>query len=153
MLIKNQKDFWAGILFICFGLGAVVVARENALGTLSRMGPAYFPTILGAMLAILGAVVSLRALVVRAPDGSGDLEGVSWGVLGFVLGSVAVFALTLLSCGLLISMALMVAVSSLANPSWRVKELAVLIVVLCVACWAIFVFGVGMQIPVWPTFF
>ena len=53
MLNKNQKDFWAGILFVIFGIGTVVVAQENALGTLSRMGPAYFPTILGAMLALM----------------------------------------------------------------------------------------------------
>ena len=45
MQIKHEKDFWAGILFALLGLGAVVVAQENRLGTLSRMGPAYFPTV------------------------------------------------------------------------------------------------------------
>ena len=51
MMIKNKKDFWAGIFFIAFGAGAAAVAQENALGTLSRMGPGFFPTALGVILA------------------------------------------------------------------------------------------------------
>ena len=153
MLNKNQKDFWAGILFVIFGIGTVVVAQENAIGTLSRMGPVYFPTILGAILAILGAVVSLRALVQPDQGEAGRIEQVDWAVLGYVLGSVAVFALTLVSCGLVVSMALMVAISSIANPKWRVKESVILAAILCVLCWVIFVFGVGMHLPVWPAFF
>ena len=61
MMIKNKKDFWAGIFFIAFGAGAAAVAQENALGTLSRMGPGFFPTALGVILALLGCCLSLRA--------------------------------------------------------------------------------------------
>jgi hypothetical protein len=63
MKIANGKDFWAGVMFIAFGLGFMFVSRNYAMGNAVRMGPAYFPTVLGGMLAVLGAVVFLRAFV------------------------------------------------------------------------------------------
>jgi hypothetical protein len=63
MKIANGKDFWAGLMFIAFGLGFMFVSRNYAMGNAVRMGPAYFPTVLGGMLAVLGAVVFLRAFV------------------------------------------------------------------------------------------
>ena len=136
MMIKNKKDFWAGIFFIAFGAGAAAVAQENALGTLSRMGPGFFPTALGVILALR----------------EGSLEGVNWGVLGFILGSVAVFAVSLLELGVLLSIALMIVISSLASGRFRAREVAVLTVFMCLLCWVIFIFGVGLQVPVLPAF-
>ncbi len=153
MWIKRQKDFWAGVLFILTGLLAVVVAQENPLGTLSRMGPAYFPTILGTALIILGTVIALKAIFLKPADPAGSrIEPVHWGVLFFILGGVACFALALLSLGLMIAMALMIAVASLASPLARRREVGILIVVLCAVCWGVFVYGLGFQVPVWPSF-
>jgi hypothetical protein len=63
MKITNGKDFWAGAMFIAFGLAFMFVARNYAMGTSVRMGPAYFPMVLGGMLAILGAVIFFRGFV------------------------------------------------------------------------------------------
>jgi hypothetical protein len=63
MQIKNGKDFWAGLMFAGFGLGFMLVALNYPMGSAVRMGPAYFPTVLGGMLAILGAMVFFRAFV------------------------------------------------------------------------------------------
>jgi len=63
MKITNGKDFWAGVMFIAFGLAFMVVAQNYAMGNAVRMGPAYFPTVLGGMLAVLGAAVFLRAFM------------------------------------------------------------------------------------------
>ena len=64
MKITNGKDFWAGIMFIAFGLAFMIVAQKNyAMGNAVRMGPAYFPTVLGGLLAVLGAAVFLRAFI------------------------------------------------------------------------------------------
>ena len=63
MQIKNGNDFWAGLMFIGFGLGFMLVAQNYPMGSAVRMGPAYFPTVLGAMLAILGGMVFFRAFV------------------------------------------------------------------------------------------
>ena len=63
MKITNGKDFWAGLMFVAFGLAFMWKAQDYAMGTSVRMGPAYFPTMLGGLLAILGAVVLFRAFV------------------------------------------------------------------------------------------
>lgn len=152
MTIKNKKDFFSGLLFIFIGAGAAAVSQENEMGQLSRMGPAYFPCILGVSLALLGAALSIRALIVPAAGSEGELEHVHWGVLLCILGSTALFALTLLSLGLILAMAILITVSSFANAHWKAKEIAVLIAVLCAACWAIFSLGLGMQFPVLPWF-
>src|SRR5688572_14793899 len=46
-MIRSTKDFWTGVLYVFFGLTAIIVARDYGMGTAVRMGPAYFPTILG----------------------------------------------------------------------------------------------------------
>jgi Tripartite tricarboxylate transporter TctB family len=61
MHIKNGKDFWAGLMFAGAGLSFVLVSQNYPMGSAVRMGPAYFPTMLGGLLAILGAVVFIRA--------------------------------------------------------------------------------------------
>jgi hypothetical protein len=61
--IKNGKDFWAGVMFIGFGLGFMIAARQYPMGTAVRMGPSYFPTVLGGILAVLGAIIFLRSFV------------------------------------------------------------------------------------------
>jgi hypothetical protein len=63
MKITNGKDFWAGTMFVAFGLAFMLKSQDYAMGTSVRMGPAYFPTMLGGLLAILGAVVLFRAFV------------------------------------------------------------------------------------------
>lgn len=67
MQIKNGKDFWAGLMFLGFGLGFMLVAQNYPMGSAVRMGPAYFPTVLGGMLAILGGMVFFRAFVSKFP--------------------------------------------------------------------------------------
>jgi len=62
-MIKNGKDFWAGAMFIAFGIGFMIASRQYPMGTAVRMGPSYFPTVLGGLLAVLGAIVFLRAFV------------------------------------------------------------------------------------------
>ena len=127
------------------------MAQENALGTLSRMGPGFFPTALGVILTLLGCGLSLRALLLSGA-GDGSLEKVHWGVLLCILGSVAVFAVTLLEFGVLLSIALMIVLSSLASGRFRAGEVGVLTVFMCLLCWLIFIFGVGLQVPVLPAF-
>jgi hypothetical protein len=63
MKIKNGRDFWAGAMFIAFGLGFMLVAQNYPMGSAVRMGPAYFPTVLGGLLAVLGAAIFFRAFV------------------------------------------------------------------------------------------
>lgn len=61
MQIRNGKDFWAGLMFVGAGLGFMLASQNYPTGSAVRMGPAYFPTMLGGLLAILGAIIFLRA--------------------------------------------------------------------------------------------
>ena len=68
MHIKNGKDFWAGLMFVGAGLSFMLVSQNYPMGSAVRMGPAYFPTMLGGLLAILGAVVFMRAFFSKIED-------------------------------------------------------------------------------------
>jgi hypothetical protein len=63
MKIVNGRDFWAGAMFIAIGLGFMIASREYQMGSAVRMGPAYFPTVLGGLLAVLGVAVFFRGFV------------------------------------------------------------------------------------------
>ena len=63
MQIKNGKDFWAGLMFMGIGLGFIIVSTNYPMGTAVRMGPSYFPTVLGGIQVALGAIIFLRAFV------------------------------------------------------------------------------------------
>ena len=69
MKIKSQKDFWSGLMFIGSGLFFALWAMTfYQMGTAVRMGPAYFPTMLGFLLTVLGAAVLLQSLAME-PEG------------------------------------------------------------------------------------
>ncbi len=63
MQIRNGKDFWAGLMFSGFGLGFIMIAFNYPMGSAGRMGPAYFPTVLGGLLALLGVAIVFRACI------------------------------------------------------------------------------------------
>ena len=60
MRIRSQSDFWSGVLFVAIGVTVVVLAQDYRLGTAARMGPGYFPTLLGGLLALLGLTLACR---------------------------------------------------------------------------------------------
>jgi hypothetical protein len=66
--IRSPRDFFAGVIFLSYGLCAVLVGRDYPMGTALHMGSGYFPFILGALLLILGAIISIKSLVI-----AGDL--------------------------------------------------------------------------------
>src|SRR5262245_26515251 len=74
MKIKSPKDFWAGLMFIGTGLFFMFWAMTHyQMGTAVRMGPAYFPTLLGGLLTLLGAIVLFQSLAMR-PAGDATLK-------------------------------------------------------------------------------
>jgi hypothetical protein len=92
MKITNGKDFWAGLMFVAFGLAFMWKAQDYAMGTSVRMGPAYFPTMLGGLLAILGAVVLFRAFVTKIENPLRVFPFKLWRlVVGLSLGVVAFY--------------------------------------------------------------
>jgi hypothetical protein len=101
MKITNGKDFWAGLMFIAFGLAFMYVARDYSMGTAVRMGPAYFPMVLGGILAVLGAVVLFRGFVSHQPNPLKVFPFKAWRLLaGVVLGVIAYYSQSLKQYGI-----------------------------------------------------
>ena len=156
MTLRNAKDFWSGVLFAAVGLFFIVTVQELRLGTAARMGPAYFPTILGGLLTLLGLLLVLRGFLSRASLTTADahrVEPFHWRILTLILGSVLVFSFLLNTCGVLLAVGAMIFVSACAEKKVHWKGTLAVVVVLDAIVWVTFVYGIGMQIPVWPSFF
>ena len=148
MKIKNAKDFWAGLVFIAFGLFFFLGARNYDMGTTTRMGPAYFPTILGGLIAVLGCVVFLRSLVVKG----GKVPSMSLRPLLFITISLILFGYLLRRLGLALALPLLVFVSAFVGHEFKFREVLFLSVALVILSVLMFVIGLGLPFPIWPRF-
>jgi hypothetical protein len=146
-LIRHPKDLVAGLMFAAFGIGAIVVAANYPLGTAARMGPGYFPRMLGILLIVLGAALALRALRFQG----GALPAWHWRPTVVVLGSVILFGLIVTRVGLAFSTVILIVAASAASPEFRPKEALISGVLLAALAIAVFVIGLKLQLPVWPT--
>lgn len=152
MTVKNAKDFWAGLMFAFLGVFFIVFAQENDMGTAAHMGPAFFPTLLGSLLTIIGLYIALLGLLFQPVGNDGKIESFHWDILGWILGSVFIFTLLLKPLGLMASLAVMIVISLLAEKKLFFKETLTLVLVLDFIAWAAFVYGIEMTVPVWPAF-
>ena len=148
MKIKSPKDFWAGAMFMAFGIFFVVVARNYQMGSAVRMGPAYFPTVLGGILAVLGAIVLGRSLVLRGEK----VAAFYLRPLLFIAGSCLAFAYLLKPLGLVIASVAMIFISAFGGHEFKWREVAILSVVLVIFSVLVFVKGLTLPFPIWPEF-
>lgn len=148
--MAKKKDFYAGLLFMVFGAAFMGGAASLGMGTAARMGPGYFPVVLGGVLIGLGALIGVNGLASAPDDEPVGTFHVKPALL--VFGGVAAFACLLRTAGFVIAVLATVLLSSLASPERRPKESLVSAVVLCLVCLAIFVYGLNLQFPVWPPF-
>ncbi len=146
MKIKAPKDFWAGLMFIGFGLGFVLVARNYDMGTAVRMGPAYFPTVLGALLALLGLIVFGQSFTVSGSP----LPRFAFRPLIVILIAIALFGVMIRSVGLIPATVVLVVVSSLGNYEFRTKEVLAMAIGLALFAVGVFSYGLGLPFKLWP---
>ena len=153
MKIKNARDFWSGVMFIAFGLFFAGFARQYDLGTAARMGPAYFPTMLGLLLMLIGAVIGFKGLRTDAEDGHGGaVDRFHFKPLILVLGAVVAFAMLLRPGGLIVALLALIFISSFGSGEFKLKEILLLATGLCLLVLAVFIWGLGLTIPVLPAF-
>jgi hypothetical protein len=151
MKIKSQKDFWSGLLFVAAGLGFAAGATNYSFGSSARPGPGYFPFGLGILLAVLGAAVLFKSLTLETERGD-PVGAIPWRPIGLITFSVVAFGVALPRLGMILSLPLLILISSLAGDEFRLKEVLVNIVVLTIGSWLIFIKGLNLVIPLWPTF-
>jgi len=148
MKIKSPKDFWAGLMFIGFGLFFLGVAQMNyQMGTAVRMGPGYFPTVLGGLLAVLGAIVLFQGLSVEGEK----VSAFHFRPLIFVLASSLAFAYLLKPLGLVLSTIALVFIAAYGGHEFKWKEVAILSVVLVIFSVLVFVKGLTLPFPICPS--
>lgn len=151
MKIKSQTDFWSGLMFLLVGLGFAWGATEYSFGNSARPGPGYFPFGLGILLAVLGAVVLFKALTIESEDGD-PIGAIAWRPLGVIVGAIALFGWALPHLGMVIALPLLVVISAMAGDEFKWLEALMTAAVLTVGSWFIFVWGLNLVIPLWPTF-
>lgn len=148
MRIRSQSDFWCGLLFVAIGVAVLVMAGQYRLGTAARMGPAYFPTLLGGLLTLLGLSLAIPALF---KDGE-QFPRLHLRPLVMILLSISAFGLALEYLGFAVAVAVLVAIGGLADPDLRPVETAALAVFLVVFSIGIFVILLGIPLTLWPSF-
>jgi Tripartite tricarboxylate transporter TctB family len=145
--IKSSQDFWTGCAFMAFGAATAVLSQAHPLGSTARMGPGYFPTMLGLLLAAIGLAIVAKSLVTA--DG-GNVERVHIWLLGRVLLAVAAFALLLSPLGLVVTAMIVVMVAAWAGHEFRFGEALVAALVLALSSYLLFIWGLNQPMPVWP---
>jgi len=159
MRIKSQKDFFAGLMFMVVGIGFAWGATNYTIGEGARMGPGYFPLMLGILLAIIGGGVIFEALVVETEDGE-KIGKWAWKPLFFIISANVVFGICLggipkigfPSLGLIVGIYALVFIASMAGDEHNTKEVAILATVLAVMSYLAFIVMLKLQFPVWPSF-
>jgi hypothetical protein len=151
MKIKSQKDFWSGLMFLIVGLAFAWGALNYPFGTSARPGAGYFPFGLGILLALLGALTLFEALTIETEDGE-PIGHFAWKPLSIIVGSVALFGALLPHVGMFIALPVLVVTSALAGDEFRWKEAIINSTILTGGSWAVFIWGLNLTIPLWPTF-
>jgi hypothetical protein len=148
MAIRAPKDFWSGVMFIAFAAVALFAARNYSLGSAGRMGPGYFPLLLGGVLAFIGVILVVRSFVI---DGEG-IGGLRMLPLAVIAVGVVLFGVLLQPLGLVLALIVVTVVSAFASRQSRPLEVAALAAVLAAFSLGIFIYALRLPLPVWPAF-
>jgi hypothetical protein len=142
--IRHPQDFWSGIMFMFFGLGAVIIGQDYPMGTAGRMGPAYFPVVLGGLLALIGLATTLRSLWAHGEP----IRNFSIRDLALILFSVLIFGLLVRGAGIVIAVLVLIVMSAYASEKFRLKAALILSAAAALFCVLVFVKALGLPLPV-----
>jgi hypothetical protein len=147
MRIRAPKDFWSGVMFCGFAVVAILAARGYSSGTAGKMGPGYFPLLLGGLLAALGAILIARSLVL-----SGEPVARFHIVpLAVIATAVCLFGVMIEPLGLVLSLAVLTLLSARAGAQFRLLETVALAAAFIVFSVGVFVYALGLPLNIWPS--
>ena len=147
--IRHPKDFWIGIIFIFFGLCAVLIGQDYGMGTAGRMGPAYFPVVLGGLLALIGAIGVIRSFI-RQGEPIGRIHVKE---LVLILAAVLLFGYLVRNAGLVPAAIVLIMVSAFASPKFHLGKTVALAIGLAVFAVLLFVKLLGLPMPILGAWF
>ena len=159
MQIKSQKDFFSGLMFLLVGAGFAWGSTNYNIGTGARMGPGYFPLVLGVLMAILGLVIAIKATVINTPDGD-KIGSWAWKPLFFIIAANLIFGVMLgglpsikiPAMGLILAIYALTFIASMAGDEFSFKAVFILATVLSIMSYLAFIVLLKLQFPVWPAF-
>ena len=159
MKIKSQRDFFSGLMFTVVGIAFAWGASTYNVGNGARMGPGYFPLMLGILMALIGAGIMFTGLTVETNDGE-KIGKWAWKQVVFILGANLSFGILLgglpsfgiPAMGMIIAIYALVLIASLAGNEFDLKKVLVLATVLAIGSYIAFIWALKLQIQVWPTF-
>jgi len=157
--IKSEKDFYSGLMFMVVGIAFAWGATTYTIGEGARMGPGYFPLMLGVLLTALGAFIVFEAMVVETEDGE-PVGKWAWKPLCFIIAANLLFgvllsglpSIKLPAMGMIVGIYGLTFVASLAGDEFKWKENLILATVLAIGSYLAFIMLLKLQFPVWPTF-
>jgi len=157
--IKSERDFVAGLMFLIVGAAFAWGATKYNVGTAARMGPGYFPLMLGIVLSLLGAGVLFESMVVETEDGE-KIGKIAWRPLSYIVGANVIFGILLgglpkfgiPAMGLIVATYGVVFVAAQAGDRFKVKEVFILSTILAALSYLAFIKLLELQFPVWPSF-
>ena len=149
MKIKSPRDFWAGLMFLGIGSFFAVWALANyQMGTAVRMGPAYFPAVLGGLLAFLGVLTLLESLAMEGPP----VARFNFRPLILISGACVAYGYLMKPLGLILATAALVFIAAFGGHEFKWKEVVILYVALIVFSILVFVKGLTLPFPICPNF-
>ena len=147
MRIRLSTDLLTGVLFLALGAFAIIYGLRYPLGTAARMGPGYYPLLASSGLVLLGLVLVVRSFMATA----GEVGGINMRPLILILAGTLAFGLLIDRAGLIVAGLVLVFAARLADKDFRPVEVAVLAVCLVAFTLAIFRYGLGMPLRLWPA--
>lgn len=158
MAIKSQQNLAAGLMFTVVGAAFALGAREYDMGTAGRMGPGYFPLVLGIILAILGSLITFQSFGSQRRE-SEDIGAIAWRPLTCIIGANLIFGLLLgglpsvgiPAMGLIVAIIGLTFIAMLAS-EFCIKRAVILSAILAVGSYLVFVKMLGLTFQVWPWF-
>jgi len=144
MKIRSARGFWSGLIYVLFGSTAMLVGRDYPMGTAFRMGPAFFPIVLGGLLLAIGTISLIRSFMVTgAPIGRFAIQGFM-----LVTGSVFLFGFLVRGLGVAFALPVLVMISAYASAKFRWGPTIVMALGLTGFCVLVFLKGLGIPLPV-----
>ena len=159
MSIKSQKDFFSGLVFMGVGGAFAWGASTYTVGSGARMGPGYFPLLLGVLLAIIGAVIAFKSMVIETEDGEKIGKWI-WRPVGFIVAANLAFgvllgglpSIKLPPMGMVVAIIALTLIAAKAGTEFILKDILILSAIRVGGSYVTFILLLKLQIQVWPAF-
>ena len=140
---RNNRDFWAGLFFILIGAAAMIISRDYPMGSALRMGPGYFPTVLGGIVVVFGIYVLIKGVI------NNEKVVGNWSIRALIVLPIAtwIFGVMMENVGFILALVVLMYTSSVAGKEFKFLEVTIMAVVMVIVCTGVFIYGLGLPYP------